>query len=128
MPTSAQRFRGKLKREIADEAFQKLGPHATIYEVDAYFDEHYGIPHCERSMFARARANAQGRPGPVRRRYRRNRQKDMASLIARVRELAKDVGSYKETANIIRGLTKLKRKAGGYNQLLDIIAALTEGT
>jgi hypothetical protein len=33
MPISARRYKGKLKREIADEAFEELGPDATIKQV-----------------------------------------------------------------------------------------------
>lgn len=128
MPISAPKFNGRLKREIADEAFRKLGKYASIDQVDAYFKKYYGISHCERSMFSRARANAQGRPGPVRRRYRNCEQRDMAGIIARIRELAKDVGSYGELADIIRTISETKNRAGGYYKLLDIIAALTEGT
>lgn len=107
MPVSAQRFKGKLKREIADEAFKKLGPKATVQQVDAYFQK-YGLPICERSMYAAAKRRAEGKPGPVKRRYRRTKRKDMAGIIARVRELAHEVG--------------------GYDELVEIIAALTDGT
>lgn len=50
MPISAERFKGKLKREIANEAFKKFGPEATIQQVDKHFQK-YGLPHCERSMY-----------------------------------------------------------------------------
>lgn len=128
MPVSAPRFKGKLKREIAEEAFQKLGKYASLEQVDAYFKKHYGIPHIERSMFARYRAKAQGRPGPVRRQYRGTKQKDVAGIIARVRELAKDVGSYDDLADIVAYVRQTAKDVGGYDKLLDIIGSLTEGT
>ena len=81
MPVSAPRFRGKLKREIADEAFEKHGPEATIQQVDAHF-KRYGLPYCERSMYWAARRRAEGKPGPVRRQYRRTKRKDMAALVS----------------------------------------------
>jgi hypothetical protein len=107
MPISAKRFKGKLKRDIADEAFSKIGPNA-IAQVDAYFQKHYKISHCERSMYQAAKRRAKGKPGPVKRRYRATDRKDIAGIVARIRQLAHDVG--------------------GYDQLTEIISALTDGT
>ena len=63
MPTSAPRIKGKLKREIADEAFVILGKSATVYQVDQYFRKHYSLPHCERSMYGAAKRRAEGKQG-----------------------------------------------------------------
>ncbi len=102
MPVSATRFKGKLKREIAKEAFQKLGAQATIQEVDNYFSAKYGIVNCERSMFLAERRVAQGKVPPVRRRYRQsNENKDIIGLIARVKQLAYDIGGYDKLEELI---------------------------
>lgn len=124
---SAPRFKGKLKRDIAIEAFKKLGKYADYEQVNAYFRKHYKI-RCEPSMFARARAKSQGKPGPVKRRYRGTKRKDMVGIIARIRELAKDVESYPELAKIVRGVRRTANDTGGYDRLLEIIDALSEGT
>ncbi len=104
---SAPRFKGKLKREIADEAFQKIGPDATVAQVDAYFKKHYKIPTCERSMFAAAKRRANGKPSPLPRRYRRNASEvDVLDVIVRAKQLALDLGSWDkliELASILKG-------------------------
>jgi hypothetical protein len=93
--TSAPRFEGKLKREIAIEAFKKYGPGATIQQVDAYFQK-YGLQNCERSMFSAAKRMAEGKVPPLRRKYRRNAddEKDILGLIIRAKQLAYDLGGW----------------------------------
>ncbi len=106
MPVSAQRFKGKLKREIANEAFQKIGAAATIQQVDAYFLKNYGLPTCERSMYSAARRQAAGLPMPIPRRYRRNKEakKDMADIIIRLKQLVYDIGSWNELEELIKAI------------------------
>jgi hypothetical protein len=107
MPLSAQRFKGKLKREIAAEAFEKLGPIATIPQVDEYFRKNYGLPFCERSMYGVARRTAQGRPPPVKRSYKRFKDEDLqdiVGIVVRVKQLAYELGGYDVLEELIRVL------------------------
>lgn len=53
MPVSAKKIKGKLKRDIA---FQKLGPNATIPQIDTY--KHYKLQFRERSMYWRYKREA----------------------------------------------------------------------
>ena len=103
MPISARRFKGELKRDIATKAFQEIGVEATIQQVDAYFKK-YGLPNCERSMYAAARRKAKGRPSAIPRRYRRNNEdkKDVIGIVVRTQQLAADVGSYDNLEELIR--------------------------
>lgn len=104
MPVSAQRFKGKLKREIADEAFAKYGEKTTIKQVDAYFKE-YGISHCERSMFAAAKRRAEGKPPPLPRKYRNEDVKlDVVDVVVRVIQLSNELGSWENLEELIRVL------------------------
>lgn len=105
MPTSAPRIKGKLKREIADEAFAKLGKSATVFQVDEYFRRHYDLPHCERSMYAAAKRRAEGKPAPLPRRYRRYReQTDPVDVVVRATQLAHDLGGWEKLEVLIRVL------------------------
>lgn len=106
MPVSAQRIKGKLKRDIADEAFKKLGKNATIQQVDAYFKRHYGIAHCERSMWSAARRRAQGKISPPPRRYRRHKRGpvDVADIVGRARQLAYELGGYDKLEELAASL------------------------
>jgi len=105
MPTSAQRIKGKLKREIADEAFSKLGKAATVLQVDQYFRKHYSLPHCERSMYAAAKRLANGQPRPLPRRYRRYKdQQDVVDCVIRATQLAHDIGGWEKLEDLIRVL------------------------
>jgi hypothetical protein len=104
MPVSATRYKGKLKKQIAAEAFKKLGPTASIQKVDVYFRK-YGLPCCERSMYWAARRKAEGRIVPLPRQYRRNKeQKDMVGLIIRIKRLAFDLGGYDQLEELIKVL------------------------
>ncbi len=104
MPTSAPRFKGKLKREIAAEAFEKIGKDATVQQVDEYFRKHYGLPFCERSMYAVAKRVANGKPRPMIRRYQRVSEKraDIVGVIARLKQLAYDAGGWDELEELIK--------------------------
>jgi hypothetical protein len=107
MPFSARRFKGKLKREIASEAFQELGANATVQQVDKYFRTKYGLPFCERSMYGAAKRIAEGKPPPVRRSYRRYREedlKDIVGVIVRVKQLAYDVGGFDVLEELVRAV------------------------
>lgn len=108
MPTSAQKFKGKLKREIADEAFAALGKEATVLQVDEYFRKKYKLPHCERSMYAAAKRRAEGKPPPIPRRYRRNKLptgvENVAELVARTTELARELGGWEKLEDLIKVL------------------------
>lgn len=108
MPVSARRFKGKLRREIADEAFAKLGKDASVRDVDAYFLKHYGLDHCERSMWAAARRKAMGLPEPVRRSYRREsgekEPRDLVNIVIRLKQLAYDIGGWDELEELVRAL------------------------
>ncbi len=102
MPTSAQRFKGKLKREIADEAFAKLGKNATVLQVDQYFRKYYDLPHCERSMYAAAKRRANGQPVPLPRRYRRYKETtDVVDVVVRLTQLGHDIGGWKKLEDLI---------------------------
>ena len=103
MPVSAKRHKGKLKREIADEAFRELGPDATVRQVDAYFKKHYKIDGCERSMYAAAKRRALGKPGPVPRRYRREKP-DLLDIVVQTKRLANDVGGWDKLIELINVL------------------------
>jgi hypothetical protein len=99
MPTSARRYKGKLKRQIADE---ELGPKATVPQVDAYFRKHYNLSHCERSMFAAAKRRAEGKPQALPRRYRRYKEQiDVVDVIVRLTQLAHDVGGWEKVEDLI---------------------------
>jgi hypothetical protein len=106
MPYSARRYKGKFKKQIALEAFEKLGSEATIQQVDAYFLKHYGIRHCERSMYCAAKRVAQGQPPLPPRRYRRNKDEqvvvaNLADVVARVKQLAHELGGYAQLEELI---------------------------
>ena len=108
--TSAPRFKGKLKKEIADEAFAKLGIKATIQQVDAHFRK-YDLPHCERSMYWAARRRAEGRPVPLRKRYPRRKEEPVDptfDLLIRVKELSREAGGLEALEELIGTLKKLK--------------------
>src|SRR5262245_46061952 len=64
MPGKALMYKGKTKRQIAQEAFRQLGPLATRKQVDQYFKIHYNLPECETSMFWTERAKAKRARGP----------------------------------------------------------------
>jgi hypothetical protein len=104
VPVSATRYNGKLKKQIAEEAFKKFGPTASIQKVDAYFRK-YGLPCCERSMYWASRRKAEGHVVPLRRKYRRNKEKkDLVGLIARTKQLAYDLGGYDQLEDLIKVL------------------------
>ncbi len=105
MKNSAPLFKGKLKREIADEAFAKLGIKATIQQVDAHFRK-YGLPHCERSMYWAARRRAEGKPVPVRKRHPLHNP--AFDLLMRVKELSCEVGGLEALEELIGTLKKLR--------------------
>jgi len=104
MPISAQRIKGKLKREIAHEAFRKLGPNATVLQVDQYFRKFYNLPHCERSMYATAKRQAEGKIVVPRLRYPRHKTLFAASLVVRTKQLAADLGGYDKLKELIEVL------------------------
>ncbi len=104
MRCSAPRFNGKLKREIADEAFVQLGKTATVQQVDDYFRKFYKLPFCERSMYGAAKRKAEGKPVPRRLRYARYKQTKIASIIDRIKQLASDLGGWEELEEIIEVL------------------------
>lgn len=104
MPISAQRIKGKLKREIAAEAFKKLGPDATFQQVDAYFREEYDLPCCEPSMFSAARRKANGKMVPPPRRYRRYKKVNIVGFVARAKELASEMGGWEALEELIQVL------------------------
>lgn len=107
---SAPRFNGKLKKEIADEAFAKLGVEATIQQVDAHF-RRYKLPHCERSMYWAARRRAEGKPVPVRRRYPRKQDSALDSafdLLLRVKQLVVEAGGFDALEENIGHLKRLQ--------------------
>lgn len=102
--SSAARHQGKLKRDIADEAFQKLGKDASVQQVDDYFRKHYGLPHCERSMFARAKRKAHGKPPTLPRRYRRNKEEgvDIVDVVKTTIQMAHDLGGWDQLEQLIQ--------------------------
>lgn len=101
MPNSAPRFKDKTKREIADEAFAKYGKEATRQQLDEHFRT-YKLPYCERSMYTAAKRRANGRPELPRRMYPRYREKkDVLDIVARVKQLAADVGGYEALEKLI---------------------------
>lgn len=77
MPISAKKIKGKFKRDIAREAFKKLGPNATVIQIDAYFKKNYKLPFCERSMYWRYKREAQGIPPRTPTPLPQNRQKNV---------------------------------------------------
>ncbi|MGH7175149.1 MAG: hypothetical protein ACREGR_02195, partial [Minisyncoccia bacterium] len=57
-------FGGKYKREIAVEAFEKLGPEATKEQVDQFFRTEYNIQAgCEKSLYYTQSAEAKRKAG-----------------------------------------------------------------
>ncbi len=105
MSVSAQRIEGKLKREIADEAFHHLGATASVQQVDDYFRKYYKLPHCERSMYASAKRRAEGKPPPLPRRYRGGRKtQDVVSIVVTLTQLANDVGDWDQLIELIQVL------------------------
>jgi hypothetical protein len=101
MHVSAPRFKGKLKKEIAAEAFEVLGPDATLNQIDIYFQKNYKLPFCERSMYQVYKRLAQGKQVPKRKRYPRTKENTMISVIRRVRELANELGGYEALEDLI---------------------------
>jgi hypothetical protein len=109
MPISAKKIKGKFKRDIAREAFKKLGPNATVIQIDAYFKKNYKLPFCERSMYWRYKREAQGIPLAPLRRYPKTAKKmykanDLPDLIARIKHLAHDVGGWDKLTDLIQVL------------------------
>lgn len=110
MPVSAKKIKGKYKRDIAREAFQKLGPNATIPQIDAYFQKNYKLQFCERSMYWRYKREAEGIPLAPLRRFPKStvkktcNSKDIPDLIARAKHLAHDVGGWDKLIDLIQVL------------------------
>jgi len=105
MPVSAARYNGKLKRDIANEAFAKIGVKATVQEVDEYFRKHYKIPFCERSMYAVAKRKAEGKPSLPPRQYRRNKEDvNFVEIVAQVKQAAVALGGWEELEELIKVL------------------------
>lgn len=102
---SAPRFKGKLKKEIAADAFAELGTEATIQQVDVRFRK-YGLPHCERSMYWAARRRAEGKRAPVRKRYPNH--KSRFDLLIRVNQLVVEAGGIEPLEEIIGILKRLR--------------------
>jgi hypothetical protein len=108
MPNSAPKFKGKNKRQIAEEAFAWLGKTATIQQVDEYFRNYYQLPFCERSMYSAVRRKALGKPTPVRRRYPPDKKPaPVAELVIRVTEVANAAGGWDELIELINVLRKV---------------------
>ncbi len=100
--SSAPKINGKNKSEIADEAIRKIGLSATIQQVDVYFQNNYGLPHCERSMYFDALRRAKGfKPPP---RVYKRKPGNLVDLIAKVKKLANEVGGLDYLAKLIEAM------------------------